>query len=59
MKDQKVSFLRGENRGKPWAEDVRNPDGTQIEQEVKKKIEPSDNSIAPSPFSIVKPRNTS
>ena len=33
MKDQKVSFLRGENRGKPWAEDVRNPDGTQISQE--------------------------
>jgi len=28
--NQKVSFLRGENRGKPWAEDVRNPDGTPI-----------------------------
>merc|ERR1719436_1121053 len=27
---QKVSFLRGENRGKPWAEDVRNPDGSPI-----------------------------
>jgi CspA family cold shock protein len=27
---QKVSFIRGENRGKPWAEDVRNPDGTPI-----------------------------
>eukprot|EP00438_Fugacium_kawagutii_P011274 Skav224338 [mRNA] locus=scaffold1353:319050:321488:- [translate_table: standard] len=33
VKDQKVSFLRGENRGKPWAEDVRNPDGTQISQD--------------------------
>jgi len=28
--NQKVSFLRGENRGKPWAEDVRNPDGSPI-----------------------------
>lgn len=28
---QKVSFFRGENRGKPWAEDVRNPDGTPID----------------------------
>mmetsp|Transcript_72066 Transcript_72066/g.168822 ORF Transcript_72066/g.168822 Transcript_72066/m.168822 type:complete len:456 (+) Transcript_72066:66-1433(+) len=33
VKDQKVSFLRGENRGKPWCEDVRNPDGTPISQE--------------------------
>jgi len=32
---QKVSFLRGENRGKPWAEDVRNPDGTNIVFEEK------------------------
>jgi len=34
--NQKVSFVRGENRGKPWAEDVRNPDGSPIvhEQEV-------------------------
>mmetsp|Transcript_65826 Transcript_65826/g.140840 ORF Transcript_65826/g.140840 Transcript_65826/m.140840 type:complete len:459 (-) Transcript_65826:22-1398(-) len=31
--NQKVSFLRGENRGKPWAEDVRNPDGTPIQIE--------------------------
>lgn len=30
VEEQKVSFLRGENRGKPWAEDVRNPDGTPI-----------------------------
>lgn len=30
VEDQKVSFLRGENRGKPWAEDVRNPDGSPI-----------------------------
>mmetsp|Transcript_41751 Transcript_41751/g.104924 ORF Transcript_41751/g.104924 Transcript_41751/m.104924 type:complete len:457 (+) Transcript_41751:93-1463(+) len=28
--NQKISFLRGENRGKPWAEDVRNPDGSPI-----------------------------
>lgn len=27
---QKVSFIRGENRGKPWCEDVRSPDGTPI-----------------------------
>lgn len=27
---QKVSFTRGENRGKPWAEDVKNADGTSI-----------------------------
>lgn len=32
---QKVSFLRGENRGKPWAEDVRNPDGSPITFEEK------------------------
>eukprot|EP00913_Durusdinium_trenchii_P035140 g32874.t1 len=43
VKDQKVSFLRGENRGKPWAEDVRNPDGSQITQE---KPEESSSSIA-------------
>ncbi|CAL1146250.1 unnamed protein product [Cladocopium goreaui] len=43
VKDQKVSFLRGENRGKPWAEDVRNPDGTQISQE---KPEQSDSTMA-------------
>jgi len=30
IEDQKVSFIRGENRGKPWAEDVRNPDGTPV-----------------------------
>jgi len=36
LESQKVSFVRGENRGKPWAEDVRNPDGSPIvhEQEV-------------------------
>lgn len=28
---QKISFVRGENRGKPWAEDVRNPDGTPVD----------------------------
>jgi CspA family cold shock protein len=32
--NQKVSFLRGENRGKPWAEDVRNPDGSSIMHET-------------------------
>lgn len=32
---QKVSFLRGENRGKPWAEDIRNPDGSNIAFEEK------------------------
>eukprot|EP00440_Ansanella_granifera_P014950 gb/GFBE01016251.1/.p1 GENE.gb/GFBE01016251.1/~~gb/GFBE01016251.1/.p1 ORF type:complete len:458 (+),score=129.15 gb/GFBE01016251.1/:1-1374(+) len=31
--NQKVSFLRGENRGKPWAEDVRMPDGSPVTQE--------------------------
>mmetsp|Transcript_42534 Transcript_42534/g.97488 ORF Transcript_42534/g.97488 Transcript_42534/m.97488 type:complete len:461 (-) Transcript_42534:61-1443(-) len=36
---QKVSFVRGENRGKPWAEDVRNPDGTPITNE--KEEEPA------------------
>eukprot|EP00933_Yihiella_yeosuensis_P063456 TRINITY_DN66610_c0_g1_i1.p1 TRINITY_DN66610_c0_g1~~TRINITY_DN66610_c0_g1_i1.p1 ORF type:complete len:458 (+),score=128.50 TRINITY_DN66610_c0_g1_i1:146-1519(+) len=30
---QKISFIRGENRGKPWAEDVRNPDGSPITHE--------------------------
>mmetsp|Transcript_43479 Transcript_43479/g.114694 ORF Transcript_43479/g.114694 Transcript_43479/m.114694 type:complete len:458 (-) Transcript_43479:58-1431(-) len=30
---QKVSFTRGEDRGKPWAEDVRNPDGSPIVHE--------------------------
>jgi len=33
IEGQKVSFLRGENRGKPWAEDVRNPDGSPIMHE--------------------------
>lgn len=35
--NQKVSFLRGENRGKPWAEDVRNPDGTPISFEMEEE----------------------
>lgn len=30
---EKVSFLRGENREKPWAEDVRQPDGSPIVSE--------------------------
>jgi len=34
---QKVSFLRGENRGKPWAEDVRMPDGSPIAGEEKEE----------------------
>merc|ERR1719424_1038471 len=33
VEEQKVSFVRGENRGKPWAEDIRNPDGTPINNE--------------------------
>jgi len=36
---QKVSFVRGENRGKPWAEDVRNPDGTPISNETEEESE--------------------
>jgi len=32
---QKVSFVRGMNRDKPWAEDVRNPDGSPVMQEEK------------------------
>mmetsp|Transcript_57921 Transcript_57921/g.152532 ORF Transcript_57921/g.152532 Transcript_57921/m.152532 type:complete len:459 (-) Transcript_57921:61-1437(-) len=35
--NQKVSFIRGENRGKPWAEDVRNPDGSPIAGEVQEE----------------------
>mmetsp|Transcript_47093 Transcript_47093/g.131374 ORF Transcript_47093/g.131374 Transcript_47093/m.131374 type:complete len:461 (+) Transcript_47093:74-1456(+) len=38
---QKVSFLRGENRGKPWAEDVRNPDGSPIAHEGEKEEAPT------------------
>lgn len=30
VEKQKVSFVRGENDGRPWAEDVRNPDGSPI-----------------------------
>jgi cold shock CspA family protein/serine/threonine protein phosphatase PrpC len=30
IEKQKVSFVRGENDGRPWAEDVRNPDGSPI-----------------------------
>jgi len=33
LANQKVSFLRGENREKPWCEDVRNPDGSPVTQE--------------------------
>jgi cold shock CspA family protein/serine/threonine protein phosphatase PrpC len=33
VEDQKVSFIRGENQGRPWAEDVRNPDGTPVSAE--------------------------
>lgn len=34
VEDQKISFVRGINRDKPWCEDVRNPDGTPINNEV-------------------------
>lgn len=37
VEDQKVSFLRGENQGRPWAEDVRNPDGTPMAVEVEEE----------------------
>jgi len=30
VEGQKVSFVRGENDDRPWAEDVRNPDGSPI-----------------------------
>mmetsp|Transcript_4385 Transcript_4385/g.7779 ORF Transcript_4385/g.7779 Transcript_4385/m.7779 type:complete len:457 (+) Transcript_4385:43-1413(+) len=30
---QKVSYVRGMNRDKPWAEDVRNPDGSPVMQD--------------------------
>lgn len=42
----KVSFKRGENRGKPWAEDVRMPDGTPIVYEEDKKVKEEDGSLA-------------
>lgn len=35
--NQKVSFVRGENRGKPWAENVMNPDGSPIASEEKEE----------------------
>jgi len=41
---QKVSFLRGENNGKPWAEDVRDPDGAPIAASARE--EPSEGSLA-------------
>eukprot|EP00929_Paragymnodinium_shiwhaense_P013983 TRINITY_DN121839_c0_g1_i1.p1 TRINITY_DN121839_c0_g1~~TRINITY_DN121839_c0_g1_i1.p1 ORF type:complete len:467 (+),score=133.01 TRINITY_DN121839_c0_g1_i1:106-1506(+) len=45
--NQKVSFTRGENRGKPWAEDVRNPDGTPIvHEDDSKKPREEDASLA-------------
>ncbi|CAE8641929.1 unnamed protein product [Polarella glacialis] len=39
VEGQKISFLRGMNRDKPWCEDVRNPDGTPITSETKDKVE--------------------
>lgn len=43
--NQKVSFLRGENNGKPWAEDVRGPDGAAIAA-ASVRDEPSEGSLA-------------
>lgn len=40
IEGQKVSFVRGENRGKPWAEDVRSPEGAPIVNEKDVEGEP-------------------